>query len=205
MSDDQVKQPKKTPHERPLDPTRDAEDFLGDPSGRDGVTTGDPRQISAEPDEKPKDESVLRGGQINDPTHINPSGLTDEEISDEAYNKAAFTGMSDTRANLNEELASETEEPAVGRNGRVSDLLEGDVSGSDVTAGRGNTNPEDIPVAESGEEGPGGSAPNPENFSDVGSMMAQFTGHDPDKNMDNPQELGIGDVVDKSENEDLEE
>jgi hypothetical protein len=204
MADDPLQKAKKIPRERPLDPTRDAEDFLGDPSGRDGVTTGDPRQISAEPDEKPKDESVLRGGQIDDPTRINPTGLTEDEISEAAYNKAALHGMSDTRAKINEELASETDEPSPDEGTSLPELLD-DNSENDATAVGSSADPEDIPIAESGEEGPGGSAPNPENFPDAGSIMAQFTGRDPDKNMDNPQPLGAADVVDKAQDEDLEE
>ncbi len=59
--------------------------------------------------------------------------------------------------------------------------------------------PDDIPVAGSGEETASGTAPAPGSDDDVGEMMRQYTGNDPDPDMNNPQELGIADEIDEDE------
>jgi hypothetical protein len=178
--------------ERPLDPTRDAEDFLGDPTGRTGVTTGDPRQISAEPDEVDKDTSVLRGGEVEDPTHSNPTGIPEEDINDAVYDKKVLQGMSNVRIAVNDDLASEEENPASrsesGPDTPVDFNYDADFSKDMQNSDHG-----------SGEDNASGTTSDPESDDDVGNMMARVTGHDPDPNMDNPQELGIAEEIDEDE------
>jgi hypothetical protein len=182
--------------ERPLDPTRDAEDFLGDPTGRTGVTTGDAGQISAEPDEVDKDDSVIRGGEIDNPTHRNPTGILEETINDAAYNKQAVNGMSGTRTALNNDLASEKEnaqpEDKPGNGTQTDFNYDADFSKTMHDSDHG-----------SGEDEASGTTPDVESDDDVGDMMARVTGHDPDPNMDNPKELGMGEETDEDEDAQL--
>jgi hypothetical protein len=199
MADDpQQTEDKKIP-ERPLDPTRDASDIM-DPAGRIGVTAGDPKQISAEPDAGVIDETAIRGGVIDDPTKVNPTGIAPDSENDALYDKHAAAAMSSTRAAINDDAASE-EERDVATTARVLKEIEDDDTPARGTAGAGPApDPEDIPAEESGENTASGSATDPEVVPpDAGSLMAQYTGNDPDPDMDNPQELGIGGEVDTDE------
>lgn len=200
MSDDlkqqssvkQVIQDSQKIDERPMDPTRDAEDFLGDPSGRTGVTTGDPSQISAEPDDSKQDDSMLGGGSL---PGNNPTGFTKDEVSDEAYDHDVLNGMSRTEKKYADDMASEDEL-------LTRDLRNSITDDADDPMGTSNpANAQDIPIAESGEETASGSAPGVESDDDVGEMMKAYTGRDPDPDMDNPQELGAADPVDEAEEE----
>lgn len=199
MTDDPRQTDDKKVPERPLDPTRDASDIM-DPAGRIGVTAGDPKQISAEPDAGVIDETAIRGGVIDDPTKVNPTGIARDTEDDALYDKHAAAGMSATRAAINDDLASEDEEVDHATES-VREEAEDDTTPAQGTAGSApTTDPEDIPAEESGEETASGSATDPEVVPpDAGSLMAQYTGNDPDPEMDNPQELGIGGEVDTDE------
>jgi translocator protein len=206
MADDQsnkqanpakIKKDSQTIDKRPLDPTRNAEDVLGDPTGRAGVTTGDPRQISAEPDEVAKDDSVIRGGNIGDPANTKPSGFTDEQLDEAAYDKNTLDGMSGTRAAANKDLASEEEVNSSNEN------TEGGINSDFNYDANFSKNMHDSDHGSGEDDAAGGTTPDVESDDDVGDMMARVTGQDPDPNMDNPQELGLGDEVDKDEDEHL--
>lgn len=92
--------------ERPIDPTRNAEDLQGDTSGMTGVTRGTSEQTSAEPSEIDKDTSYFRGGTIEDVQTI-PSGIEKSAINDDAYKKEVVEGMSTERAEVADDIASE--------------------------------------------------------------------------------------------------
>jgi hypothetical protein len=198
MVQDPIQNGKKKIHERPLDPTRDAEDLLGDPTGRAGVTTGDPKHTSAEADEVDKDGSAIRGGEIDDPQQINPTGVSLDSIDDEADDAKTFDGMSDVRAAVNNDLATEEETLSTAIASAIDpddDPMEDDedyatpISKNAVSADH-----------DSGEDdAAGGTAADPASDDDVGEMMKRVTGEDPDPDMDNPQELGLGEKIDEDE------
>lgn len=102
---------KRKVHERALDPTRDAQDIIGDTTGLTGITSGNPKNISAEPDEIWQDESNLPGGVIENEkqkeNEENPAIIeTDKKIEKEKILK----GMSPTKKNQVKEQGSEPDE-----------------------------------------------------------------------------------------------
>lgn len=56
-----------------------------------------------------------------------------------------------------------------------------------------------IAVEESGEEEASGTASSPDSDDDVGEMVKEFSGVDPDPDMDNPQELNTEKEVEDAE------
>lgn len=118
-----------------------------------------------------------------------------EVTSDDAYNDLAFTGMSDAHAKAGNDMASEDDLLRPTQNPQADPLDDLDDSvGTNLPP-----DPDDIPVAASGEETVSGSAAALDSDDDVGGMMKRYTGQDPDPNMDNPQELGTAEEIDKDE------
>lgn len=101
MADDQNNKPSQpTQHidttipERPVDPTRNAQDMFGDTSGMTGVTQGGLQQSSAEPSDRLRDTTEIKGGVIENPTHPSPSGYPKSEVGNDEYKQAVQQGMS---------------------------------------------------------------------------------------------------------------
>lgn len=108
MADNKNDEDKKN-EQRPLDPTRSGGDLVGDTTGMTGITTGSSEQISATPNDKPKNENKehLPGG-IDTSYQTTPVGeVPRESIDDIKYKKDAARGESQTYANNANDIASE--------------------------------------------------------------------------------------------------
>ena len=205
MNDDQ----KKVIGSRPLDPTRNAEDVLGE-SGATGVTNGGTQQTSATPSDVEKDDTRIRGGEL-----VNAKGGMSQHIdptlySDAAYNKQALQGMSGLRKQINSDQASEKEK------GKLMQELADETNGnSSELRTMGNDTQEDaerdITTTEASfthdhnlgqQDGLGGSESAPESIVDVGEAQERM-GLGVDKDGDDPQEVSIADAIDKAEDEHL--
>ena len=84
--------------ERPLDPTVNARDLLGDTSGRIGITTGSPRQTSAEPDEPANivagEDDITYLAGIDNGKRTQPTGIAKSATDKKTYDKQVLKGMS---------------------------------------------------------------------------------------------------------------
>lgn len=114
MADDQNKQQDQpnqhidtTIPERPLDPTRNAQDMFSDTSGMTGVTQGGLQQSSAEPSDKLRDTTEIHGGVIQDPTHPSPTGYPKSEVGNDEYKQAIQQGMSNEARAAATDIATE--------------------------------------------------------------------------------------------------
>lgn len=190
---------------RPLDPTKNAEDLMGE-EGATGVTTGGTQQTSATPGDVPKDESVVRGGVIDDPTKVPAERQDPTEYSDSAYNQQTLQGMSGARKQMNNDQASGEEK------GKVMQELPDNQTGEDPELRHyGNATQADAEKNIMAQEAPftnndnlgvqdaaGGSESAPESDDDAGDMLER-TGTGVDKDGEDPQEVSIADAVDKAE------
>jgi len=117
-------------------------------------------------------------GDDNDKTQHNLPA--DSKLTGNDNDEPAETGYAKDLAELGNETAEDAEEET-------------------TTTEASFTGPENL-----GEQSePGGTTPTPIG-QDVGEMMEQTTGNDPDPNMDKPQELNIAEEIDKDE-EDIRE
>lgn len=100
------------PDERPLDPSRDVADIIGDTTGMTGVTVGSAHAGSAEPKDPYTDDNKqhLPGG-IEEGGTASPIGEVEEErYGDEAYKQSVVSGMSQAAADVIEDKATEPRE-----------------------------------------------------------------------------------------------
>lgn len=117
----------------------------------------------------------------------------DEPSADDLYDQQTEKSISHTRYDANNDDASESDI-------HLSEIRSKKEDQSNDPMGTATADePDDIPVASSGEESVSGSSPAPESDDDVGEMMKRYTGNDPDPEMNNPKELGIADEVDEDE------
>lgn len=196
--------------ERPLDPTRDAADMLGDTSGLTGVTQGGPQQVGAEPDENIQDETYFRGGVIEHPTKNNPTGIPKEALSDKVYNKNTLAGMSSVTQKASEDDASEDERETgmhvkidVDSDGYSDELhMEGNENAEDAekdtrTSEAPYQGPENL-----GQQDPAGGSESAPTGEDVGEISSRY-GLDYDKDDDGEgyenDELNTAEQVDEAE------
>lgn len=114
MADDQNKQQDQpnqhidtTIPERPLDPSRNAQDMFSDTSGMTGVTQGGLQQTSAEPSDRLQDTTEIHGGVIQNPTNPSPTGYTKNEVSNNQYNQSVQQGMSNEARAAATDVATE--------------------------------------------------------------------------------------------------
>jgi len=190
---------------RPLDPSRNAEDVMGEAASA-GITTGGIQQTSATPGDVKKDESRVKGGIIDDPTKVPVDGQEKTEYSDTAYDKQVADSMSGVHKQIGNDAASEEE-----HGGTVQKLPNNKTGQAPELAAMGNDTQEDaekdIRTSEApftGEENlgqqdaVGGSESAPETDDDVGEMQARV-GLGSDKDGEDPQEVSIADAMDKAE------
>jgi hypothetical protein len=170
---------------QPLDPTRNAVDWFGDPSGLTGITTGKTPNSDAK--------------------------LAPELYDDDEYNKSINRTMSSTKAAQVEDIASEeeTDLPTTRQNLRadfdgepytvnVKDAAGNDSPGSDAI----NTTQQ--PYAQPdyrSEQAISGSMPDPTSDDDT-LEVAQAMGMQLEEDDEHPQELNIARDIDQAE-EDL--
>ena len=197
--------------ERPLDPSRNASDLMGDPSGMTGWTTGNAKDTSAEPSGKEPSTDNLPGGIINHPTKTLPTGIPKEAISKKVYDENALKGMSKEKARESEERASDAEifssaselvsspsqkeTDTLDKNKLREDEVGQDSSSPDIinTESAPYVNPENV-----GEQEVSGSTPDPDADADT-LAKAQAVGTQLDETADTPQELDVGGDIDKAE------
>lgn len=95
--------------ERPLDPSRNSSDLMGDPSGMTGWTVGKGQDTSAEPTERQPGMDNLPGGVLQNETSHPPTGTPKEAVSSRVYDKNNLQEMSREKAREAEEMADEAE------------------------------------------------------------------------------------------------
>lgn len=97
--------------ERPLDPTRNAQDIFGDTAGMTGVTQGAKQQSSAEPEDTIRDTTMIKGGVIQNPTQASPGGYPKSDVGTDEYNQQVLNGMSSVAANAANAANDSASEP----------------------------------------------------------------------------------------------
>jgi len=196
---------KKATRTRPLDPTQNAEDVLGE-SGATGITKGSSEATSATPHDVDKDDSRVRGGEMSNSKgghahHIDPS-----LYSDKAYNEKTLQGMSGVRKFYNTDDATEDDK------GETMQELPNNITGEDELLRQlGNDSQEDaereITTSEAAfthdhnigqQDAVGGSESAPESGVDVGEMRERM-GLGVDMDGIDPQELSTADAIDEAE------
>lgn len=196
--------------ERPLDPSRNASDIMGDPAGQTGWTVGSAKDTSAEPTEEQTSTENLPGGIVEHPTKHTDFGTPKEAVNDKVYNHHVWQGMSQESGRESDDTASETEQFT-----SVSDLMKdtnpldntspykddtlrtteaGEDSSDDAIV---NTNAAPYVQPENtGEQEVSGSTPDPTSDDDT-LQNVQAVGGQPGEDSEHPQELNTG--VDESE------
>lgn len=212
MTDDKNKGLKGGAAAQPMDPTTNAEDFLGDTTGLTGVTTGSAGKTSATPNDKSMDDNKnhLPGGMQESTTNEDTGRrLSPELYNTEEYDKNTLKGMSQVRAAEAEDLATETDTES-----RENDTSPMDANATPYTVNKQNASGDDSPGTDDintsqapfthpsneGQQSISGSEPDPTSDDDtldvahaVGSQL------DEDDSMEHPQELDISRDIDKAE------
>lgn len=193
--------------ERPLDPSRNSSDLMGDPSGMTGWTVGSGEDTSAEPTEKQPSTDNLPGGILQNETTHPPTGTPKEAVSTKMYDRNNLQEMSREKAAEAEEMADEAEsftsvsdmvrdtededqpdtyDPSKLRQDEVGRI--GPIINSESAP---YVNPENI-----GEQEVSGSTPDPSTDDDA-LYNAQAVGGQQGEDSEHPKELNTG--VDESE------
>lgn len=193
--------------ERPLDPSRNSSDLMGDPSGMTGWTVGSGADTSAEPTERQPDTENLPGSIQENATSHQPTGIPKESISDKVYNHNIWSNMSQTQGRESDDIAEEAESFT-----SVSDMIRDEESKEEGDS----YNPDKLREESVGESGPiintesapyvhpenvgeqeiSGSATDP-NADDDMLANVQAVGGQLDEDADHPKELDTG--VDEAE------
>jgi len=204
MSDDQQKSQNFATDvpERPLNPTTNAADLLGDTTGMTGVTQGSPQQTSAEPTANVQDDSGFQGAGILS-QQTNPTGIPKEAVSDRIYDQNTSAGMSHVASSAASDTASE---PAKENNS--NDTTQTSPSLPNQPQAFGKQSPSPFPTTqdasyiqidnEGEQDAAGGTTPDPR--SDDDSLeMAQQAGFQPDEDEEHPQPLDAARDIDIAE------
>lgn len=198
--------------ERPLDPSKNSSDLMGDPSGMTGWTVGSGPDTSAEPTEEQPSTDNLPGGIIQNETAHAPTGIPKEAVSDKKYNQNTWEGMSQQTGSVSDDRAEEGEQFT-----SVSDMIRNtdEAEASDTydpnalkrnevgndTPGFSGVNTESAPYTQPeniGEQEVSGSTTDPASDDDT-LANAQAVGTQLDENSENPQEVDLGNDIDKAE------
>jgi hypothetical protein len=200
-------------HTRPLDPSRSGEDLLGDTTGLTGVTTGSAMGTSAIPDDAKKDDNKnhLPGGVMTGKGETDDIGeIPDTAIDEHAYDADVAKGMSQARVDAINDIASEDDVPDHSQAGVSDDEIEKDAIGvniqnaaGDDSPGSNDVNTETAPYQQPeniGGQSVSGSESDPTADDDTQANafgMGEQLGEDADA--ENPQPVGLGEDVDRSE------
>lgn len=185
---------KTTPKQRPIDPTKNAQDIFSDTSGLTGITTSSPKEGGADPTEKVPDSSNLPGTLVNEPQDQPEYGIPKEATSNKVYVKNARDGMSQEQGEKSDDVASETDLPSrLSEN--YSEPTSFDVSNQQYTT---NTTSQPSSPARYGEESVSGDMPTPQSDDDL-LQNAQDVGTQIQEDPEHPEEVDIGRDVDKAE------
>lgn len=196
--------------ERPLDPSRSAQDLIGDVTGLTGITTGNPKVVSAEPedDENNLDLEHEPGGVL--PVKNPPSeslGVPKESYNEKVYEKNSEEEMSVTAAKNAEDVASEEEKKKDDNPSGIKDAvtLQGaqtvvsdenatqDLSQDDQTNIAYMTEP-----SIAGEQSVSGDMPTPDSDDDT-LANAQAVGTQTHEDPEHPEEIDIARDIDEAE------
>ena len=212
MTDDKNKGLKGGASAQPMDPTTNAEDFLGDTTGLTGVTTGSAGKTSATPNDKPMDDNKnhLPGGIQESFTNEDTGRRLSPELYDtEEYDKNTLKGMSHVKVAEAEDLATEKDTES---NDSEASPIDADVI--PFTVNKQNASGDDSPAADDintsqapfmhpsneGQQSISGSEPDPTSDDDtldaahaVGSQLNE------DDSMEHPQELDIARDINQAE------
>lgn len=185
--------------ERPLDPTRNAADLIGDTSGLTGVTQGTPQQTGAEPEETIQDDSYIQGGSAEHVQKPNPTGIPKEAVSDKLYQQQTKQGMSSYERQVANDTASEDEtmntQPASGA-AQIDSLTNTGIL-QDTDEADDYNSPNASPSVQ-GEQSVSGDMPAPESDDDT-LQNAQNMGMQMDETTEHPEEVDIARDVDEGE------
>lgn len=195
---------------RPLDPTKNAEDLMGN-VGASGITTGGAQQTSASPGDTTKDSTDFRGGVLNDPTKVPANRQDPTQYSDKAYNKQVLRGMSSVAAKNADDEASGRDVPdPTGKDlppandgydktlEKMGNATQEDAEKNIMTQEAPFENPDNLGA----QDAAGGTMSAPETDDDVGEMNERV-GLQKDKDGDDPQEVDIAGAIDEAEEEHL--
>lgn len=199
--------------ERPLDPNKNSSDLMGDPSGMTGWTVGSGSDTSAEPTEEQPSTDNLPGGIVQSETAQAPTGIPKEAVSEKMYNHNTWQGMSQQAGSVSDDRAEEgeqftsvtdmiqsTNEAEESSDTYDSTALKRNEVGND-TPGFSGVNTESAPYTQPeniGEQEVSGSTTDPASDDDT-LANAQAVGTQLDETADNPQELDVGEDIDKAE------
>jgi hypothetical protein len=200
MADQKNKQSIK---QRPIDPSTNAEDILGDTSGLYGVTRGSSSTTSAEPDDVSKDSLYFRGGELSEDPNTS-QGQDKTQFSDRYYNKQVLKGMSTIRAGRNDAIASGSD----GDTEDIDALPKGNPHVDDVIASSlGLAHDEDQILSQDssyhqpynqGEQSVSGTTPDVESDDDTLENV-HAVGQQLEEDDEHPQELDIARDIDEAE------
>lgn len=196
--------------ERPLDPSRDYSDMIGDTSGLTGMTTGSAAQSSAEPDDiTDVDSAHLPGGIIQNGKQTQPTGIPKTAISDKVYNQSIPQTMSSTAAQAADDIASDGTSGAPSSN-PADDQMTDDSSKTvqqNPQMPDEDTASSDQPITQiddatspaiQGEQAVSGDMPDVESDDDT-LGNAHAVGTQLDEDLEHPQELDIARDMDAAE------
>lgn len=210
MADDQNKplNQDEEVHERPLDPTRDAKDLLGDTTGLTGITDGKPKKVSAEPDEPFYDMTNEPAGSLGKQSNApaTNSGMDRAMVSDKANANATLNDMSSTRAAINDDTASGVTTP-----GQPTSNVTNNTGNDPQTTNQQQNNTTPVsddgnntmqtpmsPPSIQGEQSVSGDMPDPGSDDDT-LANAQAMGQQTEEDPEHPEELDIARDVDNAE------
>lgn len=214
------KKTKKDSHleERPLDPSRNAQDLIGDTSGLTGITTGSPKQSSAEPTDTAQLENTahLPGG-VEDLPGKTELGTPSDATNSKLYISKTQEGMSDTYKSKAEELASGRKNIVSGDQSAIANdtakaheeqdrpkkfltnpaQFPAGVAGGQVTTANRQVPHVSVPSSQ-GEQSVSGDMPSPESDDDT-LANAQQVGSQVDEDTEHPEEVDIARDIDEAE------
>lgn len=182
-----------SPKQRPIDPTKNAQDVFGDTSGLTGITTSSPQEGGADPTEKIPDSSNLPGTLVNEPKATPTYGIPREATSNKVYKQNVRHGMSEDEGKDSDERAAENETPNTNDYEQTLDI-------DDITQQGQPDEKYTKPTVPSvvGEESISGDMPTPDADADM-EQAAQDVGTQEEEDTEHPEELDIGRDIDKAE------
>lgn len=195
--------------ERPIDPSRSGQDVIGDTSGLTGITTGNPKNVSAEPEDNPEnlDLDQQPGGVISTKNPPPGSlGVPNESYTEKTYEKNTSREIGAEEAKSSNERASENENEAMESPSGVADAVTQQGAGTSSTnenvpsGGQFNEHQlsSDAPPSVTGEQAVSGDMPTPDSDDDT-LANAQAVGTQTHEDSEHPEEVDIGRDVDEAE------
>jgi|GEM_PF-3470407 len=198
--------------ERPLDPSGSGEDFVGDSTGMTGITSGNPKNISATPEATPHDDGHLPGGILRTKHLPTDTEVPKKSYSQRVYREHTQQEMSSEAASFGDEKASGEEKSSPSSPHPSQDAIT--LQGAQTVSTNENAkveSPEDIRIGtdrdpltarqgeediqtspdEAGEQSVSGDMPTPDSDDDT-LANAQALGTQTEEDPEHPKEVDIG-------------